>query len=66
VDTFERVHSGELSLDPTVDVFPGAGLTVERIRKQLTCRPGRDRTAGCAGIAHSPCSSQHRLEALAD
>jgi RNA polymerase primary sigma factor len=35
VDTFERVRSGELSLDRTIDVVPSLELTAEHIRGRL-------------------------------
>jgi RNA polymerase primary sigma factor len=34
-DTFERVHSGELSLDRTIDVMPGLELTAQEIGNRL-------------------------------
>jgi RNA polymerase primary sigma factor len=41
VDTFERVRSGELSLDRTIDVVPSLDLTAVRIRKRLARHLGR-------------------------
>ncbi len=41
VDTFERVRSGELSLDRTIDVVPSLGLTAEHIRDRLSRHLGR-------------------------
>jgi RNA polymerase primary sigma factor len=41
VDTFERVHRGELLLDRTIDVVPSLGLTAEQIRKRLPDHLGR-------------------------
>jgi RNA polymerase primary sigma factor len=35
VETFAKVQAGQLSLDRTIDVFPGLGLTADRIRKRL-------------------------------
>jgi RNA polymerase primary sigma factor len=35
IETFGRIQAGELPLDRTVDVFPGLGLTSERIRARL-------------------------------
>jgi len=35
IDTFARIQAGELPLDRMVDVFPGLGLTGERIRTRL-------------------------------
>jgi len=36
IHTFERVQAGQLPLDRTVDVFPGLGLTAERIGARLS------------------------------
>jgi RNA polymerase primary sigma factor len=36
IDTFERIAAGKQSLERTVDVFPGLGVTSERIRSRLT------------------------------
>ena len=36
IETFERIHEGEMSLERMVDVFPGLGLTADRIRGRLT------------------------------
>jgi RNA polymerase primary sigma factor len=35
IRVFEQIRAGELSLDRTVDVFPGIGLTSERIAARL-------------------------------
>jgi RNA polymerase primary sigma factor len=35
LDTFERIQAGELSLDRTIDVMPGMGLSSERVRARL-------------------------------
>jgi RNA polymerase primary sigma factor len=35
IDTFERIHEGEATLERMVDVFPGLGLTADRIRARL-------------------------------
>jgi RNA polymerase primary sigma factor len=35
IETFERIHEGEVSLERMVDVFPGLGLTADRIRARL-------------------------------
>jgi RNA polymerase primary sigma factor len=35
VEVFQRIHQGEASLERMVDVFPGLGLTAERIRARL-------------------------------
>jgi RNA polymerase primary sigma factor len=35
IETFERIQAGKLTLDRTVDVFPGLGLTGERIRARM-------------------------------
>jgi RNA polymerase primary sigma factor len=36
IETFERIHEGEATLERMVDVFPGLGLTADRIRGRLT------------------------------
>lgn len=36
LDTFERVRAGELSLERTIDIVPGLGLTADRVRRRLT------------------------------
>jgi RNA polymerase primary sigma factor len=36
IDTFEQIRAGQMSLDRTVDVFPGQGLTSESIRRRLS------------------------------
>jgi len=36
MDTFERIQAGQLSLERMVDVFPGLGLTAERIGARLS------------------------------
>jgi RNA polymerase primary sigma factor len=41
VDTFERVHSGELPLDRTIDVVPSLDMTPARIRKRIPRHLGR-------------------------
>jgi RNA polymerase primary sigma factor len=41
IETFERIRAGRLSLERTVDVFPGLGLTAERIRGRLPRHLGK-------------------------
>ncbi|HKI35929.1 MAG TPA: sigma-70 family RNA polymerase sigma factor [Gemmataceae bacterium] len=50
VDTFERVRSGDLSLDRTIDVVPSLGLTAEHIRKRLPRHLGRLRRLRQAAV----------------
>jgi RNA polymerase primary sigma factor len=35
VETFDRIQAGELSLDRSIDVFPGLGLTADLVRARL-------------------------------
>jgi RNA polymerase primary sigma factor len=35
VETFEKIQAGEVSLDRSIDVFPGLGLTAEVVRARL-------------------------------
>lgn len=37
IDTFERVHTGDLTLERTIEVAPSLGMTAEHIRKRLSC-----------------------------
>jgi RNA polymerase primary sigma factor len=46
IATFERVHSGELSLERTIDVVPSLELTAACIQERLARRIGRLRQVG--------------------